>query len=147
MAAIRHRVGIKSSARSVYDALTQPTQLVGWWASAATGFPAAGQQLVLHFADLAQVCFQVLGLVPDSRVKLKCASGPTSWVGSELHVNLEPANDQVFVTLDHVNVDPADPSYLYFSTKWPVYLLSLKSFLETGRGTPYPKEPKIHLGD
>ena len=27
------------------------------------------------------------------------------------------------------------------------YLLSLKAFIETGRGTPYPKETKIHIGD
>jgi hypothetical protein len=102
---------------------------------------------VLEFAGLAQLTFKVLDLVPDHRVGLKCVSGPSPWVGSALAVVLEPADDQVFVTLTHSNVDPADQSYLYFNTKWPVYLLSLKSLIETGKGTPYPTEPKIHDGD
>jgi hypothetical protein len=147
MGEIRHRVGIKGSLHAVYEAVTQPTQLVGWWASSATGSPVIGDQLVLHFADLAKLSFEVLDLVADSWIRLRCASGPTPWVGSGLDIRLEGADDQVFVILTHANVDPADPSYLYFNTKWPVYLLSLKSFVETGQGTPFPKEAKIHHGD
>lgn len=147
MAEIRHRVGIRGSPSAVYAALIQPGQLKSWWASHATGSPRIGHELVLNFAGLAQLTFKILELVPDQRVSLQCVSGPGPWVGSELGVDLEPTDDQVFLTLTHSNVDPADPSYLYFNTRWPVYLLSLKSLIEIGKGMPYPTEAKIHHGD
>jgi uncharacterized protein YndB with AHSA1/START domain len=147
MAEIRHRVGIRGSPSAIYADLIQPGQLKAWWASHATGSPIIGNELVLEFAGFAQLTFKVVELVSDDRVAFECVSGPGPWVGSKLAFVLEPADDQVFLTLTHSNIDPADPSYLYFNTKWPVYLLSLKSLIETGKGTPYPTEPKIHDGD
>jgi hypothetical protein len=80
-------------------------------------------------------------------VLLECSSGPFPWLGSELQFALEVANEQVFVTLSHSNNSAVDDSFLYFSTKWPLYLLSLRDFIEIGDGRPYPNDIKIHYGD
>ena len=69
------------------------------------------------------------------------------WKGSELLFELEQSDEQVFLTLTHENDDASEDEFLYFSTKWPVYLLSLKSLVETGKGRPYPHDIKIHVGD
>ena len=80
-------------------------------------------------------------------VHMECSSGPFPGLGSELHLTLEDANEQVFVTLKHSNEGADDDALLYFSTKWPLYLLSLRDFIETGGGRPYPSDIKIHYGD
>lgn len=51
------------------------------------------------------------------------------------------------MSLTHRNEAASEEDFLYFSTRWTCYLLSLRDFIETGRGGPYPNDVKIHLGD
>ena len=81
------------------------------------------------------------------RYRLACTDGPGAWAGSELRFQLTETDEQVFVTLTHSSATATDDEFLYFSTKWPVYLLSLRDFLESGAGRPYPRDVKIHVGD
>lgn len=147
MAEVRHRVGIRGSAAEIYAALIEPDRLAGWWATSADGAPEAGRALELTFGELATLSFVIRGLEANLLLHLECSSGPDPWRGSELRFALEEADDQVFVTLTHRNDAADDDSFLYFSTKWPLYLLSLRDFIETGRGRPYPDDVKIHYGD
>jgi hypothetical protein len=147
MAEVRHRVGIRGSVADIYAALVDPSGLVGWWATRATGTPEIGKTLALTFGELVTLSFAIRDLQTNSLVHLECSSGPTPWFGSQLQFALEDADDQVFVTLKHSNSGSDDDSFLYFSTKWPRYLLSLRDFIESGSGRPFPNDIKIHYGD
>jgi hypothetical protein len=147
MAEVRHRVGIRGSVADIYIALVEPSQLGGWWASYASGTPEVGKTLDLTFGELVTLSFVIRDLQRNLLVHLECSSGPFPWQGSQLHFALEDADDQVFVTLTHSNNGAGDESFVYFSTKWPLYLLSLRDFIETGSGRPYPNDIKIHYGD
>ncbi len=147
MAQVRHRVGIRGSAAGVYRALIDPGGLSEWWATSATGVGEVGKTLDLTFGELVTLSFAVVGLKEEELVRLACSSGPAPWLGSELEFALDDVGDQVFVTLTHRNEGADDESFLYFNTKWPLYLLSLRDFIETGSGRPYPNEIKIHYRD
>jgi hypothetical protein len=71
-------------------------------------------------------------------------SGPEPWHGSELRFEFNESNEQVFVTLTHAaGSKTPDAAFQYFCTKWPMFLVSLKQYLETGQGMPYPNDIKI----
>ena len=144
---VQHRVGIRGALRDIFNALTVPNELGGWWVTQAQGTtPKVGALLTLSFSGRQDLSFRILELDPNRLVMFVCFKGPLAWQGTHLQFRLSEDANQVFVDLMHANIGDPD-SFLYFNTKWPIYLLSLKAFIETGQGTPYPKETKIHIGD
>lgn len=86
--------------------------------------------------------------IPNKKLILTCFESFKAWDGTQLVFEIEEKDGQVFLTHTHQNIPENDlESYIYFSTKWTVYLLSLKQYLEIGKGTPYPSELKLCNGD
>jgi uncharacterized protein YndB with AHSA1/START domain len=147
MAIVRHRVGIRGSISNVYRALTEPSGLAGWWSTTASGSPEIGRTLDLGFGGILTLTFVVRGIDPDTSLRLDCLDGPGPWKKSRLEFTLEPADGQVFVTLVHSSDLAGDDDFLYFNTKWPLYLLSLRDLIEEGKGRPSPHDIPIFFGD
>ncbi|MEM8815054.1 MAG: hypothetical protein AAGE85_04465 [Pseudomonadota bacterium] len=147
MARVKHRVGIVGDINTIYRAMHEPEGLDGWWATKTDGNPESGQVLDLHFADLVTLSFRVDTLEENALVRLHCVSGPGPWQDCELSFSFRQDSDQVWVDLVHENTHASDDDFLYFSTKWTCYLLSLRNLIETGSGQPYPNDVKIHFGD
>jgi len=143
VAIIRHRVGVQAERDELFDALILPEKLIGWWPTTAHGTPQVGGRLELTFPGYPNHVWEILELVPGERVHLRCEDGPGPWLKTELRFELHPTESQVFVTLEHLHLDAESDAYLYFNTKWPTFLLSLKNLLETGRGQPYPNDLRI----
>ncbi len=147
MAKVKHRVGIRESIDTVFQTLITNEGFSGWWASSADIEAEVGGRADLTFLELTILSFEYKELVPNKTVRLKCISGPGPWQDSELCFELEQSDDQVFLTLTHQHDDASQDDFLYFSTKWPIYLLSLRDLAETGEGKPYPNDTKIQYGD
>lgn len=147
MASVRHRVGIAGDINRVYRSMHEPAGLKSWWATTTDGTPSVGQVLDLHFSDVVTLSFRIDALDENSLIRLHCVSGPGPWQDCSLDFSFEQDADQVWVTLVHENEAASEDDFLYFSTKWPCYLLSLRDLIETGKGSPYPNEVKIHVGD
>ncbi len=144
MDAIRHRVGIKTSIDNAYEAVFTPEKLQGWWATAARGSTELGSQIELEFPGYPSFRWEIAEKSNNERVVLKWVSGPDPWRGSELQFEFVQSDIQVFVTLTHKTTDDTPPeAFQYFCTKWPLFLVSLKEFLETGSGRPYPNDIRI----
>ena len=140
MATIRHRVGIVAPRDKVWEALTTPQGLSGWWASSASITPAT---VHLAFTGLTTLTFSILNQENVSRLHLKNTVDPHPWGGSELEFFLSAADAQVFVTLLHHHPEASEEDFQFFMTKWPIFLVSLKRFVETGIGNPFPNDIKI----
>ncbi len=147
MARVRHQVGVAGDIEAIYRALHEPDGLVGWWSTTADGVPGVGRVLDLHFVDLATLSFRIDALSENSLVRLHCVAGPGPWRDSTLEFSLRQDSDQVWVGLIHENESASEDDFLYFSTKWTCYLLSLRDLIERGQGLPYPYDVKIHKGD
>ena len=147
MAKVKHRVGINGPINKVFAAITSSDGFAGWWASSAKISAEIGGKIDLTFDSLTVLKFKYKTIQENKIVGIHCVEGPGSWQDSELRFKLEQAKDQVFVTFTHQNYDSTEEDFLYFSTKWACYLLSLKEFVETGKGRPYPNDIKIHVGD
>ncbi len=147
MPKVKHRVGIVGDINKIYRALYEPEGLNGWWATTTDGVPKKGQVLDLHFRDVVTLSFRVDELAENSCVRFHCISGPGPWQDCDLTFSLKQDSDQVWVDVVHENKNASGDDFLYFSTKWVCYLLSLRDLIETGKGRPYPNDVKIHLGD
>ena len=147
MAKVSHQVGIVGDINNIYRAIHEPQGLSGWWATKASGSPEQGQVLDLEFAELVTLCFRLEHLRENNLVHFHCVSGPGAWHNSDLVFTLNKDDDQVWVHLVHENNKASEDEFLYFSTKWTCYLLSLRDLIETGKGRPYPNDIKIHFGD
>ncbi|WP_174186146.1 SRPBCC family protein [Nocardia barduliensis] len=143
MVDILHRVGIESPASDVYAALTTTEGLAGWWTTDTRGKGAeVGDVLEFRFGA-GGFDMRVRELEPGKHVLWEVIDGPDDWVGTQLDWNLGRADGQTIVLFKHQGwKEPVEAMY-HCSTKWAVFLLSLKSLIETGKGAPEPYDVKI----
>jgi hypothetical protein len=138
-----HKVGIKSSSlNDVYKALTTREGLAGWWTIDTQGESKVGGILQFRFRA-GGFDMKVLELDPARRVLWQVVDGPAEWIGTKVSFELRQESDWTLVFFRHQGwKEPVEFMY-HCSTKWAVFLLSLKSLLETGKGAPAPDDLKL----
>ncbi|MFE9327669.1 SRPBCC domain-containing protein [Nocardia sp. NPDC052278] len=143
MVDILHRVAIQAPTAEVYAALTTVEGLAGWWANNTQG---KGNDVggVLQFRfDAGGFDMKVLELDPGKRVRWEVVEGPEEWVGTQVDWNLDQVDDYIVILFKHEGWKEPVEFMHHCSTKWAVFLLSLKSLVETGKGAPDPHDVKI----
>ena len=143
MVDILHKVGIKlSSTSKVYKALTTLDGLSGWWTEDTQGQGKVGGVIEFRFGA-GGIDMKVLELVPDRRVLWEVVAGPTEWMGTTVSFDLQQEGDWTLVRFKHQGwKEPVDFMH-HCTTKWGVFLLSLKALLESGKGSPAPNDIKL----
>lgn len=141
---IQHEVGIKATPDEVYKALTDPRQLARWWTSDTRGKSEVGGHLEFWFGEFRQK-FEVTALKPRELVRWKGSrEGTDEWIGTEIGFRLKPDGKQTLVRFTHSNWKGDTDFLAHCSTKWAVFLLSLKDLLEKGKDQPYPEDVQIN---
>ena len=142
MADILHRVGIKASLDDVHRALTTREGLAAWWTNNTQGESRVGGVLQFRFGA-GGFDMKVLELHPATRVLWQVVDGPAEWIDTTVGWELKHDGEYVIVLLRHQGWKEPVEFMHHCSTKWAVFLLSLKSLLETGKGAPDPNDTKI----
>ena len=141
MVDILHRVGIKSSLDDTYQALATREGLAAWWANNTQGESKVGGVLKFRFGA-GGFDMKVLELDPGKRVLWQVVEGPKEWIGTKVS-DLEREGDFTIVLFKHQGWKEPVEFMHHCSTKWATFLLSAKSLIETGKGTPYPND--VHI--
>ena len=140
---ILQKVGIKSSSQDdVYNALTTVEGLSRWWTRDTRGVSKVGGELQFRFGE-GGFDMKVLELHPAARVLWQVVDGPDEWIGTTISFDLKQSDDWTIILFKHEGWREPVEFMHHCSTKWAVFLLSLKSLLETGKGAPYPNEIKL----
>ncbi|HET9141546.1 SRPBCC domain-containing protein [Actinophytocola sp.] len=143
MVDILHSVGIKSPAAPVYAALTSVEGLSGWWTTDTRGDgDALGGEIQFRFGP-GGFDMKVLDLDPGKHVRWEVIGGPDEWIGTHVDWNLNQDDGYTRVLFKHEGWKEPVEFMHHCSTKWAVYLMSLKSLIETGKGAPDPHDVKI----
>ena len=143
MVDILHKVGIKSSSPDdVYQALTTLEGLSAWWTGNTQGEGNVGGVLLFRFGN-GGFDMRVLELDPGKRVLGQVVDGPQEWIGTKVDWELRQEGDWTIVLFKHGGWKEPVEFMHHCSTKWGVFLLSLKSLLETGKGAAYPNDIKL----
>jgi uncharacterized protein YndB with AHSA1/START domain len=140
---ILHKVGIRSpSPDGVYKALTTIEGLSKWWTSDTRGDSEVGGVIQFRFGA-GGFDMKVLELQPAKRVLWQVIDGPDEWLGTEINFDIKQNDDWTILLFKHAHWKQPVEFMHHCSTKWAVFLLNLKSLLETGKGEPWPNEIKL----
>ena len=69
--------------------------------------------------------------------------GPAEWVGTTVTFDLKTTGGETVLLFTHADWREPVEFMHHCSTKWGVFLISLKSLLETGKGAPAPNDIKL----
>lgn len=140
---IDHRVGIKASAETIYEALTTNKGLQTWWTNDVTGAGEPGCIIKFRFNG-GGPDFKVTELIQNKTVRWKhSGTMPEAWIGTEIVFQLNEDEKQTFVNFTHTNWEESSDFMAHCNTKWGVFLLSLKDAVELGQGKPFPNDISI----
>jgi uncharacterized protein YndB with AHSA1/START domain len=142
---IRHRVVISAPLNDVYEAVATTEGISQWWTrDGVRGDSSEGSKVEFYFGSPEPAAImEVTELNPEGHVSWNCVEGADEWVGTKLAFDLTAKDDETVVMFSHA--DWRDPSEFmaHCSARWAYFLFSMKSLLETGKGTPFPEDLKF----
>ncbi len=151
MVDILHKVGIRSARDAVYEALATREGLAAWWTSNTKGDSKVGGRLEFSFtaggAEIGSIAMQVLEPHRAELVRWQVVAGPEEWIGTTIGFELRQDGDYCTVLFKHQGWKEPVEFMHRCSTKWAMFLMSLKSLVETGEGLPNPHDVKIDDGN
>ncbi len=140
---INHRVGIKASAQKIYQLLTTDSGLSQWWTNDTSGAGDVGSVIAFRFNG-GGPDFKVVELVENEVVRWAHSGDmPPGWAGTEVVFLIQPEAEQTIVRFSHENWAESSDFMAHCSTKWAVFMVSLKQAAETGQGKPFPDDISI----
>lgn len=143
MLEIIHRIGIACTPSDVFRALTTDEGLSRWWTTDTSGAGGMGSVIEFRFDGIGPD-FKVMELEKDSLVRWRHSGEmPNAWMGTEVSFHLKAEGGQTYVLFSHSNWKERSEFMGHCSTKWGVFLLSLKEAIETGKGKPFPND--VHI--
>lgn len=142
---ILHKVAIKASPATTYDALATIDGLATWWTSDTRGGSTVGGVIHFQFGERGYFDMKVIELVPETRVLWQVIDGPEAWVGTQINFDLSQESDFTVVLFKHKDWKEPSAFMHHCTTKWGTFLMSLKAALETGTGAPFPDD--VHISN
>lgn len=147
MAEIKHRVGIHASSAEVYNKLSTDQGLSSWWTEDTQGAGEVGSLINFRFGGSGPD-FLVIELVPDRLVRWRHSGDmPKDWMGSEISFELSQDDKQTIILFSHYNWQESSDFLAHCSTKWAIFLMSLKASVEDGKGKPWPNDVHIDFDE
>ncbi len=140
---IYHEVGIHAKPAAVYKALTNIDQLAKWWTSDTRGSAKLGGTLEFWFNSHVKP-FKVTKLEKNKLVRWKVIGGDgKEWGDKEVRFQLSTKRGKTFVNFTHSGWKTKTGALAHCSTKWGVFMVSLKDLLENSAGKPFPKDTQV----
>ena len=138
MAAIVEERTIAADLERVYDALAQQDEIAHWWTDDLAVKPEVGSLAEFRFIKWGGnvLQFEIAELDVNSKVRWISRQGPSHWSGTSVTWQLTPVQNGTRLVFTHDGFAQVDQVYERVRGNWEYYLDSLKSYLETGKGTP-----------
>lgn len=148
MVDIIHRIGIRAPAARVWDAVATTDGIAGWWAQQTTTSPGGNGAVTSRFlrddgSEIGRMDYALTVQEEARELRWRFTDGPPEWIGTEATFTLSEDGDMTILVFGHRNWQEPVEFMAHCSMKWAVFLLSLRSLLETGEGTPSPRDVKI----
>jgi uncharacterized protein YndB with AHSA1/START domain len=140
MAEILHQLTIKSAPNRVYKALTEQKGLSGWWTQYVMAEPRVDSIAEFEFeGGKVRFRMKIIKLLINRSIVWHCLSGLHEWVGTQLSFDLEPSGENTIVHFAHRGWRTSLGSFPSCNFDWARYLMSLRSYIEKGKGYPARK--------
>jgi uncharacterized protein YndB with AHSA1/START domain len=143
MKTIHHVLDIDSGPEPVWSALTEPSQMAGWWSTKLTSPPAAvGARTEWTFAGDFNPVMEITDLDEGRELVWRCVSGHEPWQDGIFRFEITTLDDgrTRLRFWQEYAIELADDYYGVYNFNWGYYLESLRLLCVTGTGKPFPAE-------
>ena len=143
---IEHTTDIAAPLATVREAITTTAGHRGWWTLDCEVGAHAGERARFRFAranTTREIRFHI-DRIDDHGIAMTCdgADNNPEWPGTAVELRATPHEGGTRVTLAHTNWRACTGHYQDCVGAWRYFMDSLKSYAETGSGTPFVAEPK-----
>lgn len=125
----------------VFDALTTPDGLAGWWTPIVSGDPSTGGEIRFGFAGLdEEIVMRVDEAKHPSTVIWSCLThtGHPEWEGTRILFQLARNTDDTgLLSFRHLGLIPRLSCYETCESGWAHFLSSLLDYAQHGTGSPF----------
>ena len=144
MFSIHHDITIKSSAESIFNAITQPEGLDSWWTKKSSGSPKMGTEYRFFFTTGYDWFAKVLLATDKKQIMFKMIDADPDWIDTLLTFTIiKKENDSCLLRFDHTEWRSINDHFRRTSYCWALYLRGLKKYLEEGLVTPYGRRTRV----
>ncbi len=139
MSDITQELTIRAVPEKVFAAIARQDGITQWWANSATAEPEVGSLTEIRFDNGEVMKMEIIDLEVAKKVHWKVRLAPHNWERSTITWDLTPVSQGTNLLFGHHNLVVGNTGYGIEQTcaGWEYFLGSLKSYLETGKGTPY----------
>ena len=136
MPAIIKEISIAAAPERVFNALTQQEELAHWWTDDLSMKPEVGYLAEFRFATGFFLQFEIMELKANENITWVLRQGPPDWIETNVTWQLTPIQKGTTLFFMHDGFMQVNNRYEQARKNWSYFLDSLKSYLETGKGTP-----------
>lgn len=142
MADILHLLQIHAPREKVYEAIATVEGVRNWLSRDADFDSKMGSSGEIRFAEGQRILkIEIAELKPVSRVTWSVLSAAMpNWADTAIEFESSTEGDGSMLHFTHRGFKEADDLYAMSATIWASFLISLKQYLETGKGTPHPDD-------
>lgn len=138
MPSIIREFTITADPERIFEALTQQDEIAQWWTDdlsikAEMGFIA---EFRFQKWGAGVLQFEIAELRAGETISWISRSGPPAWSGTSVTWQLIPVQQGTRLVFTHDGFVQVNEIYEKTRKNWDYFLESLKSYLETGKGTP-----------
>lgn len=142
-------IKITTTSEKAFNALSKDIPL--WWTEMFEGSAYQKDNIfTVRFGDSVFKTIKVKEISPNSKIvwhvensliAIPELKNQTEWIGTTITWEIKQKHDILELVLTHIGLDKSIECYDICSNGWQQFTASLKSFLETGIGSPF-KKPK-----
>jgi uncharacterized protein YndB with AHSA1/START domain len=141
---ILHLMKIRAACATVHAALTTQAGIRQWWTRDADLDPVVGGTGEFGFYGHRMVIrVRVAALAPDHVLWDAVSSTGGGFDGSAISFDLAEEDGVTAVLFAHRGVRDSGTQVASATTRWGFYLLSLKRYVESGKGSPNPEDTEL----
>jgi hypothetical protein len=139
-------ITVDQSPKQAFDAIRD---VRGWWSEEITGSTEKpADEFKYHYQDMHRCTMKLVELVPNMRVAwlvtdnfFSFTEDKAEWKNSKVVFDIAKKGAKTEIHFTHEGLVPAYECYNVCSDAWGSYIRgSLKSLIETGKGSPNAKE-------
>jgi uncharacterized protein YndB with AHSA1/START domain len=135
---IAMQIDIAAPANRLYEALTTPQGVAGWWTTRSEPAGTTGSVDRFWFPAVPTAWeMRVDAAEPGKLLAWHCIGGPPPWVGTDVRWTLEPSDDGTRLLFDHTGFAEKDEHFRTVTVGWAQMLLRLQSFAQSGTPVPF----------
>lgn len=140
------RITVNKSALGAFNAIKD---FRGWWSEDIEGnTDQLNETFFYHYKDIHLCRIKLIEEVPGKKLvyqvidnEFNFITDQSEWVNTKLIFEIETTGATTNVTFTHEGLVPEYECYQVCNDAWTGYITtSLKNFIETGKGSPNPKD-------